>query len=104
MSEQVIYVVRGTVGEYSGRTDWPVSAHHDEAAARAAVEELSAAARVKWQQLQQLEEDDFDAYCDIADGGALPQPFQIPGDPFADADRLTDSDPPTYYMEEVPVR
>lgn len=45
MGERTIFLVWGTRGEYSDRSEWPVAAYDDEASAQAAVAALKEAAR-----------------------------------------------------------
>lgn len=52
-----IYVVSGSTGEYSDRTDWMVRAYADEEAAKAVVTEYSAKAK-EVEARCRLEEDD----------------------------------------------
>lgn len=91
---KTIYVVQGTTGEYSGRSEWSVCAYTDLEMARAHVTLADDWARADHVRRQPSKRDKYGMYFDHGDGP--PNPY----DPSYRADYTGTY----YYLAEVDVR
>ena len=57
MAKKTIYVVMGTTGEYSDRTEWPIAAYSDKAMAQEHVTKATEMSRAVAAAVQQLKDD-----------------------------------------------